>query len=89
MAYNLTAKTVEQLRKVPGRYLDAAVKGLHLIVVGPNSASGQLRYERDGRERWLGLGGVRDINLAQARERAREARLVILDGKDPVARLCL
>jgi integrase len=81
---NLTAKKVEQLRKVPGRYRDEQVKGLLLVVTGPNSAAWTLRYERDGKERWMGLGGLRDLPLAAARERAREKRLLLLDGKDPL-----
>jgi integrase len=84
MPRNLTSKTVEQLRKQPGRYRDQLVKGLLLVVSGPNSAAWTLRYEKDGRERWLGLGGLRDINLAQARERARAKRLLLLDGVDPL-----
>ena len=84
MAINLTAKKVEHLRKVPGRYRDEQVKGLLLVVTGPNSAAWTLRYERDGKERWMGLGGLRDLPLAAARERAREKRLLLLDGKDPL-----
>jgi integrase len=84
MAINLTAKKVEQLRKRPGRYRDSLVRGLLLVVTGPNSAAWTLRYEQDGRERWLGLGGLKDLPLAAARERAREKRLLLLDGVDPL-----
>jgi hypothetical protein len=84
MTILMTTKKVEALRKVLGRYRDQLVKGLLLVVNGPNSASWQLRYEVGGRERWLGLGSARDINLAQARERAREKRLLLLDGIDPL-----
>jgi integrase len=83
MAINLTTKKVEQLRKTPGRYRDKLVKNLLLVVTGPNSASWQLRYEH-GKERWMGLGSVRDLPLAAARERARAARLQLLDGIDPL-----
>ncbi|HEV3174887.1 MAG TPA: tyrosine-type recombinase/integrase [Stellaceae bacterium] len=85
MAINLTTKKVEQLRKQGrGRYLDEQVRGLMLCVNSPTSAAWALRYEKDGRERWLGLGGLKDLPLAQARERAREKRLQLLDGKDPL-----
>jgi len=43
-----------------------------------------LRYERHGRERWMGLGPSRLIKLSEARERARKARLLLLDGIDPI-----
>ena len=84
MAINLTTKTIEKLRKVPGRNLDQQVRGLMLCVNSPTSAAWTLRYEVDGRERWLGLGGLKDLPLAQARERARAKRLLLLDGKDPL-----
>jgi integrase len=84
MAINLTAKKIERLRKQPGRYRDSLVKGLLLVVQSPTSAAWTLRYEQDGKERWLGLGGLKDLPLAQARERAREKRLMLLDGKDPL-----
>jgi integrase len=85
MAINLTTKTIEKLLKQGrGRYLDEQVRGLMLCVNSPTSAAWALRYERDGRERWLGLGGLKDLPLAQAREKAREKRLLLLDGKDPL-----
>jgi integrase len=43
-----------------------------------------LRYEHDGRERWHGLGSVAVVSLKKARERARDARLQLLDGVDPI-----
>ena len=52
----LTAKRIERLRKVPGRHPDGTVKGLKLQVTDAGVASWLLRYERSGRERWMGLG---------------------------------
>jgi integrase len=43
-----------------------------------------LRYGRAGRERMLGLGPVYTVTLAEARIRARAARLSLLDGIDPI-----
>src|SRR5215475_13672170 len=84
----LTAKRVEQLRNKPGRYRDGSgregVAGLILEVNSPTYASWVLRYERGGRERWLGLGPLKILSLSQARERAREARRQLLDGIDPI-----
>ena len=78
----LTVKRIARLRGAPGRYPDG--HGLYLEVQGPNNASWKLRYERGGRERWLGLGPLHTVGLAQARERARAARLQLLDGVDPI-----
>jgi integrase len=85
MAINLTTKRIAQLLKQPpARYRDEQVRRLILCVNSPTSAAWVLRYERDGKERWLGLGGLKDLPLAQARERAREKGLLLLDGKDPL-----
>jgi integrase len=81
-AMNLTAKKVAKLLRQPGRY--GAGRGLVLQVVSPTNASWLLRYQRLGRERWLGLGPVADFTLAEARERARKARQQIRDGIDPI-----
>jgi hypothetical protein len=78
----LTAKLVATLVKRPGRYHDG--HGLILVVVNPNNASWQLRYQLNGRERWFGLGPLHTVTLKDARERARAARLQLLDGIDPI-----
>ena len=83
----LTAKLVAKLlKRGPGRYRDHSehVRGLMLVVVNENNASWQLRYEQNGRERWHGLGPVREFKLQEARERAREARQKLREGIDPI-----
>src|SRR5262249_47913305 len=55
-----------------------------LQVVSASNRSWLLRYERSGRERWMGLGPVHTVDLYEARERARKARLLLLDGIDPL-----
>ena len=84
MKTNLTAKRVARLLKLPGRYRNSEVRGLLLVVKHANAASWILRYERDGRERWLGLGPTSLVSLKAARDRARDARLQLLDGDDPL-----
>lgn len=81
----LTAKRVTALRKKPGRYLDGGDlgRGLYLQVT-PGGASWLFRYERSGRERWMGLGSVADFSLAEARDRARLKRQLLADGIDPL-----
>jgi len=84
----LTAKRVFKARKRRGRYPDGA--GLYLQVTSPQSrrargaASWIFRFERDGRERMLGLGPLHTVSLKEARERAKQARLQLLDNIDPV-----
>lgn len=77
----LTARQVAKLTE-PGRYGDG--KGLYLQVTPTGARSWLLRYERDGRERAMGLGPVDDFTLDEARERARKARQLLKDGIDPI-----
>ncbi len=77
----LTVKRIEKLKE-PGRYGDG--HGLYLQVMSATNRSWLLRFERGGRERWLGLGPLHTINLDEARERARKARQQLLDGVDPI-----
>jgi hypothetical protein len=77
----LTAKRVTKLT-TPGRYHDE--HGLYLSVVSAANRHWLFRYERHGRERWLGLGSARDTDLKKARERARNARSKLWDGIDPI-----
>ena len=84
----LTAKKIARL-KGDGNYHDALVPGLYLQVTTTTTTgaakSWLLRYEMDGRpERRMGLGSLKVFSLAQARDRAREARRLIADGIDPI-----
>jgi hypothetical protein len=79
----LSAKSVATL-KTSGRYRDGDVKGLYRQVVNPENRSWIFRYERDGRERWMGLGPLHTISLKEAREKARAARRALLEGVDPL-----
>jgi integrase len=78
----LTAKRIARLHK-PGRYGDEA-PNLYLQVTRRGVKSWIFRYEINGRERWLGLGPLHTVSLKAARERARNARLQLLDGIDPL-----
>ena len=66
----LTAKRVATLVKRAGRYHDG--HGLILVVVNPTNASWQLRYQRNGRERWLGLGPLHTVTPPRTRASGRE-----------------
>jgi integrase len=78
----LSVKKVETLVKKPGRYFDE--HGLYLQVIGASS-TWVFRYERNGHERWMGIGPVHTFTLAEARERARGIRQQIKDNIDPLA----
>lgn len=77
----LSARQVDTL-KAAGRYGDG--HGLCLQITPTGAKSWLLRYERNGRERWMGLGPLHTVSLKDARERARKARQQLLDGIDPI-----
>jgi integrase len=85
----LTAKKVERAKA--GKYRDG--HGLYLHVRNANNKGWWLRYERaddreghEGkrRERWYSIGPTHIVTLKMARERARAAKLLLLDGIDPI-----
>lgn len=69
---------------LPGRHGDG--RGLFLYVKPSGARSWVLRYQVHGRRRDLGLGAYPDVTLAMARERALEARRLIAEGEDPIAK---
>jgi integrase len=80
----LTDRTVKTAG--PGRYSDGTVRGLMLVVRDNGSRSWVLRYQLGGRRRDMGLGPYPEVGLADAREKALDARrLIKRDGKDPIS----
>ncbi len=75
---------VEVMRKPPGTYLDGA--GLHLQVSENLSRSWIFRFKSPvrGKERYMGIGPIHTISLAQARELANQARGLVASGIDPI-----
>ena len=71
IARQLTAVAAARMTK-PGRY--AAGGGLYLQVSKAGTKAWLLRYMRDGRARHMGLGPFGLVSLADARQRAIEAR---------------
>lgn len=67
---------------MPGRYGDGG--GLWLQVADGGSKSWIFRYQREGRARQMGLGPLDVVPLADARQRAIDARRLLLDGEDPI-----
>ena len=83
-AKELSALVVNRL-KLPGNHAVGGVAGLYLYVNESNARSWILRAMVGGKRRHMGLGGFPDVTLAQAREKARQAREVIAQGTDPIA----
>jgi Arm DNA-binding domain len=81
MSNKLTVKRIARL--TPGRYGDG--HGLYLEVASATNRYWLFRYERNGRgERWMGLGPLHTVDLHEAREKARKARQLLIDGIDPL-----
>ena len=79
----LSIKKIAKLTE-PGRYGDG--HGLYLQVASPTNRSWIFRYERDAKERMLGLGPLHTFTLEEARERARLIRQQLKVGQDPLER---
>ncbi|MER8662850.1 integrase arm-type DNA-binding domain-containing protein [Mesorhizobium sp. M1148] len=87
---NLSAVEVAKKSK-PGTYGDGG--GLYLQVAKSTAKGAQdgdvtkswlFRFMLAGKARYMGLGDVQTFNLKEARERARAARQLVSDGKDPI-----
>ena len=77
----LTALAVSRAKR-PGMYPDGG--GLYLRVTGVSGRSWVYRWARAGRTRYMGLGPLTAVGLAEARIRAAEARLQVTAGIDPI-----
>jgi integrase len=65
----------------PGQYSDGG--NLYLIVASRDSRYWTFIWKEAGRRREMGLGSLRAVSLARARELAGEARADIAEGRDP------
>lgn len=79
----LTAVSVKQ--KGVGMHADSLARGLYLRVAPTGARNWILRYQLAGRRRDMGLGGLPDVTLAEARERAAELRKLIRQKIDPLS----
>src|SRR6476661_32737 len=78
----LTTRKIAAVTK-PGYYNDGA--GLYLQISKSGTKSWIFRYWWNGRNRDMGLGGLCDFTLAEARERVHKLRQQVKDGLDPIA----
>lgn len=72
-----TATTI----KTPGRHSDGG--GLYLSIDPTGRRRWVFMYTRDGKRTELGLGGGRDLSLANARKEAGTLRAILVSGGDP------
>lgn len=79
----LSALEVKRLTK-PGRHAVGTISGLLLAVKDSGAKSWILRTVVGGKRRNIGLGSYPEISLADAKERARDAKEKIRQGIDPV-----
>jgi integrase len=77
----LTARKVETAP--PGKYGDGG--GLQFVVSPTKARKWVLRFQWRGRAREMGLGSYPEVGLAEAREKALEARRLVRSGVDPIA----
>ena len=80
----LTVKAVQSLAKKPGMHCDGG--GLYLQVTRDAVASWTFRFRPAGAkaERYMGLGPLHTVTLAEARQKALEQRKLLLDDLDPI-----
>jgi integrase len=79
----LTALKVDRAKR-PGMYADGG--GLYLRVTHSGTKNWVFRFMLNGRPRWMGVGPLHIIGLAEARNRAAGFRLQRHDGIDPIER---
>ena len=77
----MSARTVQTLAE-PGRHADG--DELYLVIDQNGGKRWVFLYRLAGRRREMGLGSLRIISLAKARELASLARMMVAQGQDPV-----
>lgn len=83
IARELSAVEVSRLT-APGLVAVGVVPGLHLQITPTGARSWTLRIKIGDKRRDMGLGPYPGVTLAQAREKARQAREVVDAGQDPI-----
>jgi len=78
----LSARFVQTVTK-PGRHSDGG--GLYLIVDPSGAKRWLFLFRWGGKLKELGLGGLSAVTLAQAREKASDARRQVAAGTNPIA----
>lgn len=79
----LTALGVQRA-KTTGYFSDGG--NLYLRVSEYGTKSWLFVFTRNGKTREMGLGPYPDVTLEEARQKAREARKVLIEGEDPITK---
>src|SRR5215207_6570004 len=77
----LSARSVATLTK-PGRHADG--EGLYLVVDPSGAKRWLFLFRWNGKLKEMGLGGLASVSLAEARDKADEARRVLASGRNPI-----
>ncbi|GEP04827.1 tyrosine-type recombinase/integrase [Methylobacterium oxalidis] len=77
----LSARSVATLSK-PGRHSDG--EGLYLVVDASGAKRWLFLFRWQGKLKEMGLGGLSTVSLADAREKAAEARQTLKAGHNPI-----
>jgi integrase len=80
--HKLTPDRTKQKSTKEGLHGDGG--GLYLCVTSKTAASWVFRFMLRGNAREMGLGSYPEVSLDEARERAREARKLKAEGRDPI-----
>ena len=81
----LSDKAIKALKPQAKQYKASDEKGLYLLVTPAGGKLWRLKFRIAGKEKLLALGQYPDITLADAREKAMEARRGVAHGFDPAA----
>ncbi|MBY0295617.1 MAG: integrase arm-type DNA-binding domain-containing protein [Methylobacterium sp.] len=83
----LTVRGIEALKGGPNRVEipDGLISGLYLVCQPSGAKSWAVRYRAGSRPRKYTLGRYPGIDLANARELARQALVAVASGRDPAA----
>ena len=84
-ATELSALEVKRLLNKPGFHAVGGVSGLYLTVNNGTGSSWILRTKVGTKRKDIGLGGYPDVGLQEERQGAREAKVKVAGGVDPVA----
>lgn len=83
MARTIEKLTVMFVRQTKKSGLHSDGGGLYLKVTKTGSKSYAFRYTLQGRPTFIGLGSVNTVSLSEARDKAKAARKMLLEGIDP------
>ncbi|MFP6743133.1 MAG: integrase arm-type DNA-binding domain-containing protein [Alphaproteobacteria bacterium] len=81
--FNRLSTRIDATTTKQGRYADG--DGLYLQVSSFDTKAWLFRFTLNGKARQMGLGSVRTVSLAEARDTARECRKQLRDGIDPIS----